>query len=373
MFHNNRPKAIDLFAGAGGFTLGALRAGFDVVSAVEIDKYAIETHRTNFPRSTVIDKDISTLSGTELLERSGLIPGQFDCLFGGPPCQGFSTMGKGNVDDSRNSLFSHFFRLVDETSPSLFVAENVPGILADKYSEIVKNALKKVSDKYIVLEPLIVRASNVGVPTIRTRVFFIGYDPNKISKLPNLQEEMKKLSVTTPTVSEALRDIPEPIVFRLDDNKQVWTRLTAQGDPDYLSKINLLVEGYAGDSEALERWASGKETTGCVGTYHKPEIEARFLKTKPGGRDPISTMPKLDPDGLCPTLRAGTDSSRGGFQAVRPIHPFSPRVITPREAARLQGFPDWFLFHPTKWHSFRQIGNSVSPLVAERVINTLIL
>ena len=79
----------------------------------------------------------------------------------------------------------------------------------------------------------------------------------------------------------------------------------------------------------------------------------------------------MDPNGLCPTLRAGTSSLNGSFQAVRPIHPIFNRVITPREAARIQGFPDWFLFHPTKWHSFKQIGNSVSPLMGEGILKII--
>jgi DNA (cytosine-5)-methyltransferase 1 len=92
---------------------------------------------------------------------------------------------------------------------------------------------------------------------------------------------------------------------------------------------------------------------------------------KPGEKDEISKTVRLKADGLCPTLRAGTDASRGSYQAVRPVRPTAARVITPREAARLQGFPDWFQFAPTKWHSFRQIGNSVSPFVAEAVLAVL--
>ena len=94
----------------------------------------------------------------------------------------------------------------------------------------------------------------------------------------------------------------------------------------------------------------------------------RFAETKPGKREPISRTVRLDPNGLCNTLRAGTGRDHGAHQALRPIHPTEDRVITPREAARLQGFPDWFQFHPTKWHSFQQIGNSVSPIVAERIL-----
>jgi site-specific DNA-cytosine methylase len=101
------------------------------------------------------------------------------------------------------------------------------------------------------------------------------------------------------------------------------------------------------------------------------EVEKRYEKLNFGEQDKISKSVRLKPDGYCPTLRAGTGSDKGSYQAVRPIHFKEPRVITPREAARLQGFPDWFVFHETKWHSFRQIGNSVSPIVAEAILKTI--
>jgi DNA (cytosine-5)-methyltransferase 1 len=100
-------------------------------------------------------------------------------------------------------------------------------------------------------------------------------------------------------------------------------------------------------------------------------VAKRYANVKQGASDKISKSKKLDPTGFCPTLRAGTGKDKGSYQAVRPIHPTKNRVITPREAARLQGFPDWFVFHKTKWHSFRQIGNSVSPIVAERLLNVI--
>jgi len=94
---------------------------------------------------------------------------------------------------------------------------------------------------------------------------------------------------------------------------------------------------------------------------------ARFTQTLPGKTEPISRFYRLDPDGICNTLRAGTPSSRGAYTSPRPIHPYLPRCITVREAARLHSYPDWFRFHVTKWHGFRQIGNSIPPLLAKAV------
>ena len=111
--------------------------------------------------------------------------------------------------------------------------------------------------------------------------------------------------------------------------------------------------------------------TSSISTVHNPTSIARFRSTANGEIDKISRFFKLDPNGICNTLRAGTPSNRGAFTAPRPIHPEQPRCITVREAARLHSYPDWFRFHSTKWHGFRQIGNSVPPLLARAVAHQL--
>jgi DNA (cytosine-5)-methyltransferase 1 len=111
--------------------------------------------------------------------------------------------------------------------------------------------------------------------------------------------------------------------------------------------------------------------TGHGTTLHTRSPLKRFSQLAPGERDPVGKYARLSWDGLCPTLRAGTGNDRGSYQAVRPIHPAEDRVITPREAARLQGFPDSFVFHPTVWHSCRMIGNSVSPILAKKLMQRI--
>jgi len=107
--------------------------------------------------------------------------------------------------------------------------------------------------------------------------------------------------------------------------------------------------------------------TGCQRCDHNPDIVRRFQATNPGTLEPISRFQRLHLDRLAPTLRAGTGKDKGSFTAARPIHPTQARCITVREAARLHSFPDWFQFHPTQWHGFRQVGNSVPPNLANAV------
>jgi len=125
-----------------------------------------------------------------------------------------------------------------------------------------------------------------------------------------------------------------------------------------------------GSTEAIKRLKNG-EISGFFNTIHSEKVRKRYSDTVPGTTDPVSRSKKLDWQGLCLTLRAGTGSDKGSHQAVRPLHPDHGRVITVREAARLQGFPDWFTFHPTKWHSFRMIGNSVSPVVSQAILGEI--
>jgi DNA (cytosine-5)-methyltransferase 1 len=112
--------------------------------------------------------------------------------------------------------------------------------------------------------------------------------------------------------------------------------------------------------------------TSSLRTVHTPASRRRFAATNHGESEPISRFLKLDPEGLCNTLRAGTASDRGAFTSPRPIHPHANRCITVREAARLHSYPDWFRFHVTKWHGFRQVGNSVPPRLAEAVARELL-
>ena len=375
----NRPSAsdetkslniVDLFSGVGGLSLGSARAGFVVRGAVDIDSKANDAHKHNFPNTVHLDADIGGLTAGTLRQGLQLDGESIAGVIGGPPCQGFSSIGRRNKDDIRNESFVDFFRLVSEVRPKFFLAENVPGIMQDSYDEIRGHAISLVDARYKVLPPLELSANDYGAATKRKRMFFFGY----------LQDEMDPLTIDsfkapsdidTVHVKDALHGLPSRIDPTWQKEEQSWQVVRDYRNDSYALRLQGHVPMGVGHPKALRRLSCSHEISGFLGTAHSDEIAERYAKTPQGKYDSISKSYRLDPDGFCPTLRAGTGPDQGSFQAVRPIHPTEARVITPREAARLQGFPDWFQFSPTKWHSFRQIGNSVSPILAERILSVV--
>jgi DNA (cytosine-5)-methyltransferase 1 len=366
-------KVVDLFAGVGGLSLGAARAGFNLVSAFEIDPQAISSHYQNFPSAIHSDIDINHLSGKDLLDISKLKEGELHGIIGGPPCQGFSAIGKKNPMDLRNDLFIHFFRLVSETNPRFFLAENVPGILYSKNDLIREKAFSLVTDKYRIVGPIKVVASEFGAPTTRTRIFYIGFNLKTFPTSLTKEDFKAESQISQVIVEEALKGLPSNVdpSWQTEINSWQKVQFSLLNSSYFNDRVVDFVPKEVGNRIALDRLNRLGEVSGFLGTIHSKIIEERYRNLSFGEQDKISKSIKLNPKGFCPTLRAGTDKAKGSFQAVRPIHYEIARVITPREAARLQGFPDWFLFHPTKWHSFRQIGNSVSPIVAERILRKI--
>jgi DNA (cytosine-5)-methyltransferase 1 len=364
-------NVVDLFSGAGGLSLGAARAGFNVFSAVDTDTEAINTHKRNFPHTIHLQTDISELTGQRLRLLLGLNDSDLAGIISGPPCQGFSYIGRNDKNDTRNNLFAAFFRIVSEVLPHFYLAENVPGIMHDKYSRIRAKAFSYIEDKYIVLPPITVTASDYGAPTTRTRILFFGYLKDGMD--PLTVDSFKSPPDIEPVhVQDAFRGLPIKIKPSWQKEDQGWRIVHMYGNSYYASRLHGHVPPGVGDPIALERLKNENRASGFLGTVHSKKVAERYAMTECGKYDPISRSYRLTPDGFCPTLRAGTGPDHGSFQAVRPLHPTEARVITPREAARLQGFPDWFQFSPTKWHSFRQIGSSVSPILAERVLAVIL-
>jgi DNA (cytosine-5)-methyltransferase 1 len=354
----------------GGLTLGAARAGFEVLAAVDNDSRTEKTFAANFPNCKYIGTDIAKLQGCELRDLSGMNGKIVHGVIGGPPCQGFSRIGRRGPDDARNSLFDHFFRLVAEIRPWFYLAENVLGVLDHQFDDIRRNAVARL-EGYENLEPLTLKAASFGAATNRQRVFFIGYRPEYMDVIKEADFN-PPVNIEQVLVETALRGLPHKISPDWQSEGHIWRKLTCRPDGPFWDKIFGNVPLGVGDRHAIEALADSNRVSGCVGTKHTAPVIKRFAALVQGAVDVPSRAVRLRLTGFCPTLRAGTGPERGSFQALRPIHPTEPRVITTREAARLQGFPDWFVFDETKWHSFRQIGNSVSPILAEAVLKVIV-
>ncbi len=362
-----KPKAIDLFCGAGGMSLGFEEAGFDVIGAIDIEENNTEIYSKNFPDCHVWCADLSSLSGKEIMQEVGLPEEPIDVLFGGPPCQGFSLIGRRIPHDPRNSLLHDFARLVVELSPRYFVVENVTGILLGDAKKNLERFDATVEEAgYKLVKPIqVLDALEFGVPQRRRRVFLLGYAAG--ARAP---EYPKPLGQTVrPSVWDAIGDLPKisehDYLFHSDEYLGSLGRR-----PSAYSKI-LRGEAHDPQNKSTKHHTNGDGLGGCLRTLHTSETVKRFKSTKQGQTESVSRFYRLAKNGVAPTLRAGTGPDQGSFMAPRPIHPFQDRCITVREAARLHSCPDWFHFHPTKWHGFRQVGNSVPPRLARAVARSV--
>lgn len=363
------PRLGDLFCGAGGFSLGAHLAGFHTAFAVDCDKDLTSSFNANFPGANLLIKDLGAVKPAELLEEAKIKPGELAGIIGGPPCQGFSIIGHRNAEDPRNGLLAKYFDFVSYASPAFFIMENVPNIMSDQYSSIVEAGLARVKSKYRIVGPLLVDANRYGAATKRIRAVVVGYDPKRVNKITIA--DIKALEVAEiATVHHAIHDLPDPRDDKDEDGWHDYLNDPEEGPRgEYARRARQVPPSGLSTTDYREK--AGKIVSGLQNTVHAPRILKRMEAMLPGGIDKTSKAKKLTWSAPCIVIRAGTGKERGSHQAVRPIHPAKSRVITVREAARIQGFPDWFQFHDTKWHSFRMIGNSVSPYVSEKLLTLL--
>jgi DNA (cytosine-5)-methyltransferase 1 len=370
-----RPIAIDLFAGAGGMSLGFEQAGFDVVAAVEIDPVHCAVHKFNFPHCAVLPRSVVGLSGSEIRVAAGIGTRKVDVVFGGAPCQGFSMIGQRALDDPRNALVRDFLRIVSEIDATYFVFENVKGLTIGRHRQFLDEIVQTADELgYDVLSPWqVLDAAHFGVPQHRERLFLYGAKrpkslpsyPDKSTKAADGRGKAPANLPVGPTASDALSDIPDADLFAaLYHTDEI--RPDAWGKPSpYASELRCLTND-AWHYGYVRKWDPSLLTS-STRTEHTEISRRRFAATPGGDTEPVSRFYKLSPFGLSNTLRAGTDGARGAFTSPRPIHPEHPRCVTVREMARLHGYPDWFRFNETKWHGARQIGNSVPPPLARAV------
>lgn len=327
-------SAVETFCGAGGMALGLIDAGFDVRAAFDVDPWAVESYRRNIS-GHVLERDIREVSGRELLAENGLT--ELDLLSGGPPCQGFSKQKRGAhlKADERNDLVREYARLIDEVQPKAFVFENVQIFGQKRGRELINYVEERLSGYRI--HRYFLNASDFGLAQRRSRFMMIGIRADVSREVPVLA-----MADSTATVRDAIGDLPPP--------------------PDDFSEHSGIANHIKCRITPLNEERFRHVPPGG-GWYDIPEAlrldcHNGVDRSKGGWPDVYG---RLEWQGQAPTITAGFDS----FTRGRYGHPEQHRSLTLREGARLQGFPDTFRFHGTRYDVRLQIGNAVPPPLAK--------
>jgi DNA (cytosine-5)-methyltransferase 1 len=380
---HNKPAAVSLFSGAGGFCEGVRLAGYDVICAVENDRDASRTHAANFPEVPLFADDIRRFLRDEkpgVPGKNDLASKSIDLVYGGPPCQGFSQIGPRDPRDPRNLLYKEFVRIIAEISPKIFVMENVPNILTMRnghYSDQIVKAFRNAGYRRTATFTLL--ASHFGVPQNRKRVFFIGLRNGLQLNVAfedvytQLLEDQKcKRPVT---VRQALSDLPASVSE--DDEPLPYPKLRQGRCPDYQRLMRLDCDTSLLTAAFKRRRLNGNASlynhhTKSIGSRRQRIIEA----IQPGMRG--DSLPARLWNGtrahkwrrLDPHLPSYTILAQMHRDLSEWIHPEYDRWITVREAARLQSFHDGFVFHGSEVQQLKQVGNAVPPLMALAIART---
>lgn len=340
-------NVLDLFCGAGGLSYGFEKAGFNILLGIDNDAMAIKTFEKNHSRAKSICGDI-----TEITYKDHILPllegKKIDIIIGGPPCQGFSLSGPRNFNDPRNKLYLSYIRLVEEIQPKAFVIENVPGLISLFSGEVKDNIIKIFSQMGYEVKYKILCAADYGVPQNRKRVVFVGVKGNNSYEYPEVQSEQV-------TCEMALSDLP-PLIDELGEEVQSYTMPPQNAYQNIMRKKSHYVYNHVAalHSEKVQHIIS---LVPDGGNYKN--LPAEFRES----RNFHVAWTRFNSQKPAPTIDTG---HRHHF------HYKYNRVPTVRECARLQSFPDDFIFLGNKTQQFRQVGNAVPPIMAERIADQML-
>ena len=363
-------KIIDLFSGCGGFSLGFQMAGFKSSLAIEIDEWASETYSYNHPRITVLTKDIKKIDPKKLNLKN------IDGIIGGPPCQGFSLSGNRDTKDPRNSLFVDFVRFVKIIRPKFFVMENVKGLLSMKTKKnlLVKDIILEEFEKINYNVSLqVLSSADYGVPQIRERVFFIGLRDNIFfneDKLIPKKEYSKKKYLK---LWDAISDLPQ--IRAGKGNEEQLYSIKPKNKYQSLMRKN---------SKKIFNHVAMKHTDRLIERFKQikygqsvKDVDKKYSQRKRGAANQISGK-VYSQNNMRPYPNLPSPTVAASFQSNF-IHPYLNRNFTAREAARIQSFPDTYIFKGKRttmsWEKnlsqYQQIGNAVPPLMAKAIAISL--
>jgi DNA (cytosine-5)-methyltransferase 1 len=330
--------AVESFCGAGGMAIGLKDAGFQSLLAFDLNEEAIRTYRNGVGAEGVV-MDARKVTGTEILKRIGLARGELDLFAGGPPCQGFSLQRRrGYESDERNDLVAEYFRLVEEVLPHAFLLENVVMLGKVRGKKYTKEGFSRLHSLGYEITSGEVNCANYGIAQTRRRFIAVGVRGDKAFQFPAHTHERNRWATVKDAIGD-LPDCPEDSTEHPTIANHIRCRVTQRN-------LEMLAHVPPGGGwrnipqrlwlDCMKRW-DGKTSGGWPDVY---------------GR--------LEWNGQCPTITAGFDS----FSRGRYTHPQWNRAITPREAARLQTFPDNLRFLGTRHDVRLQIGNAVPPRLA---------
>ncbi|MGV0005917.1 MAG: DNA cytosine methyltransferase [Candidatus Porifericomitaceae bacterium WSBS_2022_MAG_OTU9] len=377
-------KCIDLFAGAGGLSCGLETAGFKVVLANEIVAQYANTYRENNPNTELVVDDVRQLCEKNLKKLLGLNEGELDLLAGGPPCQGFSVNAPiRSIDDSRNHLFKEFLRIAAAFLPKAILIENVPGIVQLGKGTVVEQIYKELVSLGYTVEHKILFAGHYGVPQMRFRAIFIAIRNKKWSKVAFPEPEYNASAVANFANARNLCINVAPLfAANLKDYTSVWKAISDLPEIKNGSKNGPLKYATQAESDFQKIVRNGDPMVENHSCANLGKINIDRLKHIPQGgswRDiPVSLLPsgmkrarrsdhtkrygRLHPDRLCSTVLTKCDPHWGSF-----FHPMQERIISVREAARIQSFPDSYKFTGTITQQYEQVGNAVPPLMVKAI------
>jgi DNA-methyltransferase (dcm) len=346
---------IDLFSGAGGMSQGAIQAGVQVSIAVECDRHAAESYRQNHPQTCLFENDIKNLSNRAIAqwkyEQKPIV------VFGGPPCQGFSWSNARtrNVDNESNWLFNEYLRVIKILKPEWLIFENVRGIIDTTGGYFLAQISRKIKNMGYTISMELLNAMEFGVPQDRTRFFLVGNRDGRVFRFP------KSPSKKHVTVYEAISDLP---VIE-NGNTASWLEYGQISPSAYAKKMR-------------------KKLKGCFNhlvTCNSPLVIKRYKFIPQGGNwedVPLRLMKNYKDRTRCHTgiyyrLREDVPAVViGNYRKNMLIHPEQDRGLSVREAARIQSFPDSYVFCGSLGFQQQQVGNAVPPLLAKAVFQSLL-
>ena len=363
-------RVIDLFAGCGGLSLGFELAGFNIPLAIEKDSSAAETYKFNHPNTKVIVDDITKIKS--VLNFLDVDTNNVDGVIGGPPCQGFSLSGNRDPKDPRNSLFMDFMRIVREVNAKFFIMENVPGLLSMKTvskQNVIDLILTEMDNSGYNVFYSVLNAAEFSVPQTRKRLFFIGIRKDFPFDILKIEPKGYLFGNKQISIKDAIMDLPQINACEGTERQS------------YCSEPQNFYQNYCRkNSDFVYNHIAMKHTMRLIERFKQiqfgqsvADVPDEFGQRKRGNANELSGKKYAQnnfrpfPDKPSPTIPASFQSNF--------VHPYLNRNYTAREGARLQSFPDTYIFKGNRtnmsWEKdlsqYQQIGNAVPPLLAKHI------